>query len=318
MTTEVDNNSEEMTDEVCACCGKAAVDEIKLKKCACNLVKYCCVVCQKNHRPQHKKACKKRMAEIRDDRLFTQPEESHLGECPICCLPNPLDLSKSGIMSCCCERICDGCCHANQKREIEQGLEQRCAFCREPMPKMEEEANQNFMKRVKANDPIALRKRGQKCGCEGDYEGAFQYYTRAAGLGDASAHYNLSIMYQLGEGVEKDKKKAVYHMEEAAIGGHPLARYNLGCTEGNAGRIDRAAKHFIIAANLGYDEALEEVKKGFVAGEVSKENYAAALRGHQAAVDATKSEQREEAEAENKRKDLTQVNDAIWFLLVCS
>jgi hypothetical protein len=34
---------EEAADELCACCGKAGVDEIKLKKCACNLVKYCSV-----------------------------------------------------------------------------------------------------------------------------------------------------------------------------------------------------------------------------------------------------------------------------------
>jgi hypothetical protein len=27
-------------DEVCGSCGKAAVDDVKLKKCACNLVKY--------------------------------------------------------------------------------------------------------------------------------------------------------------------------------------------------------------------------------------------------------------------------------------
>ena len=64
-------------DEVCASCGIAAGDNIKLKICtACKLVKYCSVDCQKNHRPQHKKACKKRAAEIRDDDLFTQPEGS--------------------------------------------------------------------------------------------------------------------------------------------------------------------------------------------------------------------------------------------------
>ena len=64
----------------CASCGKAAVDDVKLKICtACKLVKYCSVECQKNHRPQHKKACKKRAAEIKDDRLFTQPDESYLG-----------------------------------------------------------------------------------------------------------------------------------------------------------------------------------------------------------------------------------------------
>ena len=54
-------------------------------------------------------------------------------------------------------------------------------------------------------------------------------------------------------------------------------------------------QHFIIAANLGLDEALDEVKDGFRCGFVSKEDFEAALRGHQAAVDATKSQQREEA-----------------------
>ena len=144
----------------CASCGKAEVDDVELKKCSCNLVKYCSVDCQKNHRPQHKKACKKRLAELRDDKLFTQPEESYLGECPICCLPLPLSKSTWRIQSCCCKLICIGCDYANKKREIEQGLEQKCAYCREPVPRTHEEANQNYMKRVKVNDPIALVKKG--------------------------------------------------------------------------------------------------------------------------------------------------------------
>ncbi len=131
---------------------------------------------------------------------------------------------------------------------------------------------------------------------EGDYEGAFQYYTKAAQLGDIEVHWNLAGLYGEGQGVEKDEKKAVYHLEEAAIGGHPSARHNLGCEEKEKGRIDRALKHWIIAANLGHDEALAMVKQGFQIGDVSKEEYASSLRGHQAAVDATKSTQREEAE----------------------
>src|SRR5210317_664982 len=126
MMSSVDAN------EVCACCGKAAVDDVKLKKCACNLVKYCSVDCQKNHRPQHKKTCKKRLAEIRDDALFAQPEISHYGECPICCLPIPMDDNKSKINSCCCKIFCNGCSYANKKREWEQGLEYKCPYCREP------------------------------------------------------------------------------------------------------------------------------------------------------------------------------------------
>jgi TPR repeat protein len=152
------------------------------------------------------------------------------------------------------------------------------------------------MERVKANDPNALLQIGVKCYDEGDYEGAFQYYTKAAALGDMVAHYNLSILYHGGEGVEKDTKKAVYHLEEAAIGGHPMARYNLGCIEWNRGSDERAMKHCIIAANLGYDKALDRVKECFTTGIVSKEDFEAALRGHQAAVDATKSTQRDAAE----------------------
>ena len=212
----------------CACCGKAEVDDVKLKICtACKLVKYCSVECQKNHRPQHKKACKKRAAELRDDRLFTQPDGSHHGECPICCLPLPLDLMKSGINSCCCKRICQGCDYANQKREWEQGQGYKCAYCREPVPKTQEEVNQNYIKRAKANDPLALLQRGLQCDEEGDHEGAFEYYTKAAALGNMNAHHNLSVMYREGKGVEKDMKKAVYHMEQAAIGGHADARFNL-------------------------------------------------------------------------------------------
>ena len=290
-------DSEESADEVCACCGKASVDEIKLKMCtACKLVKYCSVDCQKEHRPQHKKACKKRLAEIRDDKLFQQPEESFLNECPICCLPNSLDMSKSTIMSCCSKLICNGCAHANDLREEEEGLEHKCAYCREPVPKTKEELQKNMMKRVKANDPNALCFIGRKCYGEGDHVGAFQYWTKAAELGDAAAHYELAGAYRNGRGVEKNFKKEIYHAEEAAIGGHPKARFYLANHEAINGRNDKMNKHLIIAANQGLDEALEGVKMGFNGGILSKEDFEAALRGHQAAVDATKSAQRNAAE----------------------
>jgi TPR repeat protein len=161
----------------------------------------------------------------------------------------------------------------------------------------DKELVQNYMKRIKANDPAAMLQIGKRCHDEGDFGGAIEYYVKAAELGDAGSHHNLSCIYALGEGVEKDMKKYVYHMEQAAIGGHDVARYNLGCYEGNSGKVKRAMQHFIIAANLGLDEALEEVKEGFVKGWVSKEDFEAALRGHQTAVDATKSQQREEAYA---------------------
>ena len=295
-------SSSEEADEVCANCGKAAVDDITLKICtACKLVKYCSVECQKNHRPQHKKACKKRAAELRDDRLFRQPDGSHLGECSICCLPLPLDLSKLSFTTCCSKVICNGCYIANLVREEEQGLEQRCPYCREPASETGEEPEKKLMTRVKANDPEAICFFARDRQIEGDYEGAFEYYTKAAALGHMDAHYSLSGLYNLGQGVEKDTKKAMFHLEEAALGGHPHARYYLGCFENENGRIDRAVKHWIIAAKQGEDESLESVKDGFTKGVVKKEDFEAALRGHQAAVDATKSAQREKADEYKKR-----------------
>ena len=84
-------------------------------------------------------------------------------------------------------------------------------------------------------------------------------------------------------------------MEEAAIAGQPYARFNLDLLEWDEGCKERAVKHFIIAANLGDDESVQMLKHGYANGLLSKDDFAAALRGHQTAVDATKSPQREAA-----------------------
>ena len=144
-------------DDVCASsCGKVAVDEIKLKKCACNLVKYCSVPCQKNHRPQHKRTCKRRMKELRDDRLFTQPDESYLGECPICFLPLPLDAHT--LMPCCSKHICDGCVFANIMSNMTDKVKaESCMLCREPTWAKDDHWKREE-KRAEANDPVAMRR----------------------------------------------------------------------------------------------------------------------------------------------------------------
>ncbi len=246
---------------------------------------------------RHKKACKKILAELHDKKLFTQPDSIHWGECPLCCLPLPIDPKKSAMMSCCCKMICKGCNFANKKRENEQGLEERCAFCRESMPESMGEIKKNIMKRIKKNDPAAITQMGKMHQGEGDYGKALEYYTKAIELGDAAAHACLGNLFYYGLGVEKDMKKAFHHFEQAAIGGHPNARCLLADYETKNGRIERAAKHYIIAANLGCDTSLSMIKDFFMQGLVSKEEYAAALRGHQAAVDATKSIAREKGEA---------------------
>jgi len=243
----------------CASCGIAEVDDIKLTTCDanCKLVRYCSVACQRDHRPQHKEECKKRVAELRDNLLFAQPESNHLGDCPICFLPLAVDESKCVMMTCCSKVVCDGCWYANEIRELNASMKETCPFCRHPVPATDAEADANIMKRVEANDQVALEVMGLRQCEKGDYGSALEYLTEAAGLGDVEALYYLSLMYKKGEGVEKDEKKGLYHLEEAAIGGHPEARYSLGSREWKNDLIERSMKHYIIGANLGHDNSIK-------------------------------------------------------------
>ena len=296
MSASSKERSEKDAMQRCASCGVAGGDGIELKRCnACYLVRYCSVKCQKEHRPKHKKECKKRAAELRDEILFKQPDSNCFGDCPICCLPLPNDQTKTTMSGCCSKQICDGCAHANQKREREGRLQNRCPFCRKAAPKTDEECMEQLMKRVEANDRLATRQMGRWRYQKEDYKGAFDYWTRAAALGDVPAHFQLSSLYHTGQGVEKDEKKELHYLKEAAIGGHPTARHNLGCIEARNCKMDRAAKHWIIAANLGYDDSLNSIKVFYRTGLVSKDDFTSALRGYQAATAATKSPQREEA-----------------------
>eukprot|EP00985_Skeletonema_marinoi_P020388 scaffold12116_cov117-Skeletonema_marinoi.AAC.1 len=283
----------------CASCGIAGVDDIKLKKCTdCDLVRYCSDECQKKHKPKHEEACKKRAAELRDELLFKQPESSHLGDCPICMIPLPIDLSKSIMMNCCSKMICNGCSHANDLRIV--GALKQCPFCRFE-PSADKAVYKRRMERIKANDPVAMRQEGTENYHKENYISALKWFKKAVELGDVEAHGRLASLYHEGQGVEKNRVKTKYHMEQAAIGGHPIARHNLGCIECNLdgevnGNIERAKRHLIIAAVQGYDLSMKMLLAMFKEGLVSKDDLAATLRAHQAAVDATKSPQRDAAE----------------------
>ncbi len=282
----------------CASCGKLELDDIKLMECAdCKSVRYCSDACQQDHRPEHEAVCKERAAELRDEILFKQPKSSHLGDCPICSLPMPIEVEKTTSYSCCSKLVCMGCGVFDFERQSRENAQvMKCPFCRHSLFKSSEAVNKNTMKRIAANDPDALCKMGREHFRKGDDDVAFEYLTKAAELGDTDAHYLLSIMYMKGHGVEMDEKKEVYHLEVAAIAGHPMARFRLGYVEAKNDRFDRALKHFIIAATLGLDRAIQELKECYKDGLASKDDFAAALRAYHAAAKAMKSPQREAVE----------------------
>ena len=128
-----------MMTSCCAECGEEEGGVVSLKACmSCMLVKYCNANCQRNHWTKHKKACKRRAAELHDESLFKDPPAKE--DCPICFLPMPgeiiscislppatitsvpvydfmmspnaaalLDRQTEEYYSCCGKSVCKGC-----------------------------------------------------------------------------------------------------------------------------------------------------------------------------------------------------------------
>ncbi|EJK51518.1 hypothetical protein THAOC_29303 [Thalassiosira oceanica] len=286
-------------DEVCANCGKQGSDTVKLKNCtACRLVKYCGVDCQRAHRKQHKKACKRRAAELKDEQLYSQGHERMEGDfCPICTLPIALPVGRNSTNNVCCmKRICDGCHYAAQLRGMFD-----CTFCRTPMPDNDADMLAKLRARVEKEVPEAIHLLGLQyfyggLGIQKDMRRAVELWTEAAELGSVEALFNLGIEYESGKLVQQDKAKAAEFYTKAAVQGHVESRYNLGVLERNRRNYDRAVKHWLISAKMGDKESLENIEEAFmVGGLATKEHYAEALKGYQAAVEEMKSHDRDEA-----------------------
>ena len=279
-------------DEVCAACGKGGDD---LKRCtACKLVKYCCVDCQRAHRPKHKKECRRRAAELHDDILFKQPPSQE--ECPICFLELPIDLAC--YKSCCGKIVCEGCNYASAQQS--EGI--LCPFCREPVADSIEEENIRIERRAELEDPEALSNMGRnystgRMGLQQDMGKGIVFLHKAVELGSIDAKYVLGSMYFNGYGVRVDTKKANHYHEIAAIEGHLQARNDLGVMEGGRGNHHRAMKHFMISANSGNDDALKSVQSGYRNGLVTKNDFEKTLRAHKKSRDELKSEWRDKANA---------------------
>ena len=287
--------------DVCANCGQegGGGDGVKLKNCtACLLVKYCSVDCQKAHRKQHKKACKKRAAELKDERLYSQGHERPEAEiCPICTQPVPIPTFKhSCINACCTQRVCHGCQFAANKR----GIADKCAFCRTPTHDDDAEVISSVRARVEKKDPKAIKFLGDQYfqgsrGLERNESRAVELWNEADELGSVDACFNLGLAYDGGRGVEQDAARGVRYYEKAAMMGNVAARWNLGAHECNLGNYDRAVRHLLISAKMGDKDSLKDIKELLKAGHATTSQYAEALREYQDASEEMKSPDRDEA-----------------------
>ncbi|EJK71718.1 hypothetical protein THAOC_06815 [Thalassiosira oceanica] len=284
--------------DVCANCGKGCEGgAIKLKSCtACRLVKYCGVDCQRAHRKLHKKACKQRVAELKDEELYSQGLERPEGDfCTICTLPVPSPMDGHSFNVCCMKVICKGCAMAAKKRGMFD-----CAFCRASYPDNDADSLAMVQARVAKKDPVAINYLGEiylfgELGLQKDMYKAVKLWTEAALLGSIEALNNLGNAYYTGTGVQQDMAKAAEFYTKAALQGHARSRHNLGCFEAEKGNHDRAVRHLMISAKMGYKESVKNIEKLFMAGLATKAQYAEALKGYQDAVEEMKSHDRDEA-----------------------
>jgi len=289
-----------ISSDICANCGKGEENSDSLKACtACRLVKYCNRDCQIAHRPQHKKECKKRAAELHDEKLFKQPPPKE--DCPICMIRLPVLDTGRRYMSCCGKVICSGCKHAPVYDNEGNEVADTCPFCRTPNPGTNEEVIKRLDKRMEAGDAHAIHMVGMfysegKYDFPQNYAKALELWHRAGELEYAASYIFIGFAYENAKGVEVDKKKARHYYELAAMKGSVQARFIIGCKEANAGNYDRALNHFMIAAkgggklSNGVSDSLESIRKMVTNGHATKDDYKKALESYQVYLDEIRSD----------------------------
>jgi TPR repeat protein len=269
----------------------------------------------------HKKECKLRAAEIRDEALFKDPPPKE--DCAICFLPMPnrliacvslppatitsvpiadYALANEGLAknigteqyySCCGKSICRGCLYSFGK----SGNSMNCPYCKADVAgKKNEEHVKELMKRKVANDAGAILALGNsyssgQLGLQQDQESAMELWKKAADLGSSKAHFALGNEYRK----RGEMKKAKFHYETAAMAGHEEARYNLGIMERKSGNIERALKHYKIAASAGNHYAMYNLLAFFKQGLLPRDFIESTLTSYNNSCAEMRSESRDTA-----------------------
>jgi hypothetical protein len=278
-----DNDDEPITKngtnptKLCSACGKKSDTLMKCRNCKC--VWYCDKDCQNKHWKEHKKECKpiKKLLDERGGKLNlgTELDVGPLGkmpsreECPICMQVLPIHESLHTYFPCCGKTICCGC---DYQHKIKSGKGQTCAFCREPLPKSDEEILARALKRVKCQDPHAMHNIAVEYGRGGlgltvDQDKCIELLRESADLGYPMAHYTLGNFHHDGEmGFEQNEEKGFKYWEKAAEGGQIAAQHKVGYREVINDNFVVAIRHWRLSASGGLRLSMDNLIACFERG----------------------------------------------------
>ncbi len=115
---------------------------------------------------------------------------------------------------------------------------------------------------------------------KGDFLGALTELTPLAEQGDVEAQYGLGVMYNEGQGVQKNIKLAIKWFEKSARQGNPYAQYNLGVIFRDSERhrdYGVSFRWFEKSASQGLDVAQYNFAHMFQEGLGTNKNYQSAI-----------------------------------------
>mmetsp|Transcript_36280 Transcript_36280/g.61860 ORF Transcript_36280/g.61860 Transcript_36280/m.61860 type:complete len:298 (-) Transcript_36280:117-1010(-) len=222
--------------------------------------------------------------EYHESVLFQSHE--NMQECPICMLPLPIEGDDVAFRACCGNYLCLGCLYRVMLEG--KGLKCPCPFCRSP-PYTSNDEYMKWLKRLtETNNPGAI------CQLASHYnEGSFDLgkdqgkairLWKKSGQMDSDygrSYYNIASSY-LRTKIRGNVNRIIYYFEKAAIKGSVNARVNVGRIERDAGNMDRATRHFKLAAEAGHEEAMNIIWKGYRAGDmdITRDDFNTLLRRH--------------------------------------
>ena len=266
-------------DGACANCGRGDEGEggtVKLRYCtACRLVRYCGVDCQRAHRKQHKKTCKQRAAELKDERLrrvVTTTQDGVVATmiCGACERELPegaySEEQRERRQS---TRRCQECVEAGKplvlmKKGRMRSEEDDCPICNLPQPFDPDQYifKACCMKKVCNGCRVAALKRGMwdcpfcRTPVPVDEREVLAMVQKRVDAGDPVAMVHLGEKYlDGGYGLEKDVTRAVDLYERSVELGAKEAHFELGLLydEGEGVEKDtvKAIQHYEAAAVMG-------------------------------------------------------------------